>query len=115
MTSGIKVITYEQMLLEVNLTFLEEKRLRGDLIQTWKILHGYDKVMEQAWFNKAVDAAARTRQSSCAYNLTVKRFKSNLRKNSFVLNPWNCSPDIIKEASTLNKFKYKYDALMMID
>ena len=37
MTSGLKGQTYEQRLLVVNLTPLEDRRLRGDLIQTWKI------------------------------------------------------------------------------
>ena len=93
MTTGLKGQTCEQRLLEVNLTSLEDRRLRGDLKPTWKILHGYDKVMEQTWFTRAVDATARTtRLSSCAYNLTVKRFNSNLRKNSCalrVIKPWN--------------------------
>ena len=72
-TSGLKGQTYEQRLLEVNLTSLADIRLRGDLIQTWKILYGSDKVTEQTWFTRAVEATARTtRLSSCAYNLTVR-------------------------------------------
>ena len=34
--------TYEQRLIEVNLTTLETRRLRGDLIEMFKILKGFD-------------------------------------------------------------------------
>ena len=34
---------YEQRLIEVKLTTLETRRLRGDLIEMFKILKGFDK------------------------------------------------------------------------
>ena len=43
MTAGLKTGTYQDKLKELGLPSLEERR-RGDMIQTWKILHKYDDV-----------------------------------------------------------------------
>ena len=106
MTSGLTGETYEDRLIEVGLTSLEARRLRRDLTQTWIILHGYDNVEESSWFSRTFNTANRlTRQSNCRFNLNVKQFNSNIRKNSFslrVINPWNSLPDYMKP---LNKFK----------
>ena len=51
------VCMYEERLIEVGLTSLEARRLRGDLIQTWKILHGYDNVNESSWFSRTCETA----------------------------------------------------------
>ena len=91
--SGLAGQTYEQRLIEVSLTSLEARRLRGVLIQNWKILHGYDNVDESSWFSTTCETVNRlTRQSNSSFNLNVKQFNSNVRKNSFsvrVINPWN--------------------------
>ena len=34
------------------MTSLEERRQRGDEIQTWKILNGKDQVQENHWFQR---------------------------------------------------------------
>ena len=76
MTSGLAGQTYEERLIEVGLTSLEARRLRCDLIQTLKILHGYDTVVESSWFSRTCDTANRlTRQDNCSFNLNVKQFK----------------------------------------
>ena len=76
MTSGLAGETYEDRLIEVGLTSLEARRLRCDLIQTLKILHGYDTVVESSWFSRTCDTANRlTRQDNCSFNLNVKQFK----------------------------------------
>ena len=96
MTSGLAGHTYEERLIEVGLTSLEARRLRGDLIQTWKILHGYDNVDESCWFSTCETANRLIRQDNSSFNLNVKQFNSNVRKNSFsvrVINPWNSLPD----------------------
>ena len=44
MVSNIKKGSYEERLKVLNLTTLEERRWRGDMIQTWRILTGKDMV-----------------------------------------------------------------------
>ena len=85
MTSGLAGETYEERLIEVGLTSLEARPLRGDLIQTWKILHGYDNVDESSWFSRTCETAnILSRQSNCSFNLNVKQFNSNMRKTLFL-------------------------------
>ena len=113
MTSGLTGETYEDRLIEVGLTSLEARRLRRDLTQTWIILHGYDNVEESSWFSRTFNTANRlTRQSNCRFNLNVKQFNSNIRKNSFslrLIKLRNSLPDYIEESKSLNIFKNSYD------
>ena len=39
---GLRDLTYEELLKECGLTTLETRRLRGDQIQVFKILNGYE-------------------------------------------------------------------------
>ena len=113
MTSGLSSGTYMERLAELDLTTLEERRQRGDMIQTWKILHGHDDVKEETWFTrKNRVSTVNTRLNSSPFNLELKRAKSELRNNSFsirVVNSWNSLPDLVKGSTTLNSFKNSYD------
>jgi hypothetical protein len=44
MVSGLKATTYEEILKELELTTLEERRHQADMVQTFQILQGIDKV-----------------------------------------------------------------------
>ena len=44
MIVGLRSKTYEDKLIELGLTTLEIRRKRYDLVQTFKILNGFDKV-----------------------------------------------------------------------
>ncbi len=43
LVSSIRNLPYERRLKELDITTLAEKRQRGDLIQTYKIMHNIDK------------------------------------------------------------------------
>ena len=50
MISGLNGSSYEEKLQELGLETLEERRKRLDLIQTFKIVKGFDKVDSKIWF-----------------------------------------------------------------
>ena len=84
MTAGLQSTSYLDQLKEVNLTTLEERRIRGDLIQTWKILHKHDNVKKCTWFTRSVDTEQReTRFSTCNMNLNSKQCNLDIRRNFF--------------------------------
>ena len=87
------------------MTTLEERRVRGDLIQTWKILHKHDNVKEGTWFTRSVDTAQReTRFSTCNINLNSKLCNLDVRRNFFglrVIKRWNSFPVVIKNVTLL--------------
>ena len=84
MVSGLSSNVYEERLKEVGLTKLTERRLRGDMIEVWKVLHGEVNVDPSVWFDMASDNSVRnTRQSSSPYNLKPKPWNLEIRKNFF--------------------------------
>ena len=50
MVSGLRSSTSEDKLKELGLLSLEDCRIQLDLTQTFKIIHGYDNVKYQTWF-----------------------------------------------------------------
>jgi ribonuclease P/MRP protein subunit RPP40 len=67
MVAGLKGKTYQDKLREVGLTSLEDRRDRGDMIKTFRIIHGLDSVETGTRFQMAGDraweGAVNTRQS----------------------------------------------------
>jgi len=75
--------TYQDKLKELCLPSLEERR-RGDMTQTWKILHQHDDVREKTWFTRFnSDSKVSTRLNSSIFNLEMKRTNLDIRKNFF--------------------------------
>ena len=113
MVSGLEGKSYEDRLQECGLTSLEDRRQRGDMIEVWKILHGQEDVDPRSLFTFAGDnSVQKTRSSSFHLNVVKPRFKSDLRKNFFSVrtcDKWNDLPNSIRESSSLNEFKNKYD------
>ena len=53
MMAGLRSKNYADKLKEIGLTSLEDRRSRGDMIQTFRIINGIDKVETETWFNFA--------------------------------------------------------------
>jgi len=111
--SGLKSNTYEERLKELDLTTLKDRRLRADLIQTYKIISGADDVDRRIWFMLNGDEERRvTRESEKPLNITGMVSNLDIRKYFFtnrVIKPWNSLPDNIQHAATVNQFKHLYD------
>ena len=50
MITSLRNLPYEQRSKECNLTTLEERRKRGDLLETHKIMHGLERIPEVIFF-----------------------------------------------------------------
>ena len=88
-------------LLQCGLTTLETRRLRGDQIEVFKILNGYDDVDRNMFFK--LKEGSRTRGHKAA--LVKEQCRLDTRKYSFsqrVINEWNKLPN---DASSVNMFK----------
>ena len=116
--------TYEEKLKEIGLTTLKERRERGDMIQTFKIVNGIDDVDCKQWFTFLSEERPRPTRStlqigddgSVSSKLTLKaeRCRLEVRRNFYsnrVVEPWNQLPENLKCASTVNNFKSGYDEL----
>ena len=64
MLSNVKGKNYEERLKETGLTTLRERRLRGDMIETFKTLKGFNKVEKERWFTQIGEEARVTMMTS---------------------------------------------------
>src|SRR5260221_13635504 len=97
-------ISYAQRLKKLKLPTLVYRRLRGDIIEMYKIQTGkYDKELSPKL--KTIDS---TRTRGNALKLEVERAKYDIRKYSFSVRSvkiWNSLPDLVIKAETMNVFK----------
>ena len=101
---------YEDRLIILHLTTLETRRLRADLLLTFKILNGLDGIHENKIFVR------RTVNGICTRGHNLKLFKTccklDVKKFNFgsrVINEWNNLPEYVVNSSSINDFKGKID------
>ena len=99
-----KNLTYQERLRKLGLPTLEYRSERADMIQTYKILHGIDKIDMDKLFTPALYRATRGH----SYKLQEKRSRLNVRANTFsnrVVDTWNNLPENVVNAPSVNAFK----------
>jgi len=104
MVPGLKNMPYEQRLIQLHLWTLEERRVRADLIEVYKMVNGTSGIHFDSFFE--YDTDGRTRGHS--KKLRKKRFNTDLRKYFFtdcIVNIWNALDERTVTAATLNSFK----------
>ena len=115
MVTNLRRGTYEERLNEAGMLNLEDRRERGDMIATYKILSGKDKVEPGVIFGLGGDGPGpRTRQAAGTHHIQKQAAqpKLDIRRNSFsqrVVSTWNSLPDSLKGAQTVLAFKIGYD------
>ena len=108
MIPKLRNISYEMRLKECGLTTLETRRLRGDQIEVFKILNGYENIDRNIFFT--VKEERRTRGHGVT--LAKKQCRLDIRKFSFsqrTVNEWNILSADCVGASSVNIFKNKID------
>ena len=101
-------MNYEQRLKFTGLTSLVERRIRGDMIEVFKIIKGFDKINSESFFD--IRTSSRTRGHKL--KIEKKRSRLEIRKNFFsqrIVNEWNKLPEHVIEAESVNCFKNRYD------
>ena len=115
MVSNLRGRQYEERLVEAGMTSLEDRRERGDMLATYKILSGKDRVDPRTIFNLAEEGPGlRTRQAAGMHHIRKQavRPRLDIRRYTFsqrVVNTWNQLPDSLKAVDTVLAFKIGYD------
>ena len=113
MVSNLQGRTYEARLAEVGMTSLEDRRVRGDMITTYRIMTGKDKVDPGLFFDLVADGQGpRTRGVTGVYNIRAVNDRLEIRRNFFsqrVVNTWNSLPASLKGVGTVLGFKTGYN------
>lgn len=101
-------LPYKERLISLGLPSLEYRRLRGDMIQTYKILNNIDNLDPKFFFERHNDN--RTRGHS--YKLKIPFCRLNVRKYCFsvrVVSEWNSLTEEIVTSPSINCFKNRLD------
>ena len=103
---GLKNLEYEDRLKELKIPSMSYRRVRGDLIETYKYVHGYYRAECPFELNNQ----GSTRGN--AFKL-CKRFSRTSGRQAFfsnrVVDSWNALPDSIVCAPSMNSFKNRLD------
>jgi hypothetical protein len=107
---GFKNLCYADRLKRLEITNLHTRRLRGDLIQYYKISHGLDKVQWEFYESTEKGHSHNLR----GHNRKIIREKTkNTRRHNFFVNRisgiWNQLPSKVVEAKSMNSFKAGLD------
>ena len=111
MVSGLSATTYQGRLAELSLLSLEAPGTKYDLVQTFKIIHGHDRVDRRHWVSLVGSNPTRvTRVTSDPLNIVRKNSNLDLRRHFFslrVIEHWNNLDAEIKSAVSVSAFKEK--------
>ena len=109
LVEGMKKLSYPERLRRLKMTTLEQRRLRGDVIETYKIVTGREKV-------KITDFFSLSNTGYCLrghkFKLSQNRSRLELRKNFFsqrVVRRWNGLPAHVVESPSVNAFNNRID------
>ncbi|WAR02240.1 YWV1-like protein [Mya arenaria] len=106
----LKGLTYEERLCELNLTTLEYRRKRYDIIQVYKIVHNIDNIDINNFFTFAENVGTRGHN----LKLNQRQAKKGRRMNAFgirTVSTWNNLPGELVNSTTLLPFKTNLDKL----
>ena len=110
----LRELAYPERLAELGLTTLETRRVRGDLIEVFKIMHGYDNLERSQFFKlrREVHSYPTSGHNLCIYH---KFPKKELRKGFFdirIIEKWNKLPEQVVNSQSISSFKRALDVLL---
>ena len=97
---------YDEQLENLGLSRLTTRRVRSDLIQTFKIINGIDKVDKSLFF--AIDNSGRRGHSSKCSRLDIRKYAFS----NCVVDKWNSLTQDCINCTTINAFKRHIQKLL---
>ncbi|CAH2086205.1 unnamed protein product [Euphydryas editha] len=109
MVTGLSKLQYEQRLKCLELTTLDARRQRGDLIETYKVLTGYYNVPKiRAVFVLNKNEKLRGHSLKLSRTSATSNPRLHYLPNR-VVNAWNKLPQTVISAPSVNSFKNQLD------
>ena len=109
---GFRELSYSERLKKLKLPTLIYRRIREDLIETFKILHGVYDTDTVQFLKLWKDFAGRVSLRGNSLSIFPQQSGNNLRKNAFsvrITNTWNKLPESVVTAPSVNAFKNRLD------
>jgi hypothetical protein len=108
----LRSLPYPERLRRIGLQDLDTRRLRGDILETYKIVHGIDRLPQNCLFKQH---SLTTRGHSHRF---YKPYARTLTRSSFyanrVVNQWNALPENIVCAPSVSACKARLDKHLMV-
>ena len=101
-------LPYEERCQQLGLQTLEDRRIRGDLIETYKLLHGFEDIPYSRFFQLNTNNLR-------GHSLKLAKpdhWRTTLKGSWFairVIDKWNALPESVVTAPTIATFKVRYD------
>jgi hypothetical protein len=108
---GIRDLPYRERLQQLKLPNLVYRRQRGDMIQTYKIIHGIKDITEYSLLKLAEEGPVRGH----SLQLQNPRCRTALRQHFLshrVIENWNRLPELIIIAASVNAITGRLDKQM---
>ena len=102
-------LPYQERCQQLDLHTLQDKRIRGDMIETYKLVHQFDDIPYTHFFQLNTN-----RLRGHSLKLLKDNWRTTLKGNWFsirVINHWNALPKSVVTAPTIATFKVRYDTL----
>jgi len=114
LVNNISHLPYNSRLSYLGLTTLETRRLRGDLIEMFKIMRGYYDIPSEPLFTPRTQRLRRqtVQLKGHCYTLAKPFSRLDLHKHSLFsrqIHTWNGLPSHIIQSTSLNEFKNLID------
>ena len=112
MVQNLSKLPYEERLRKLNMFSLRYRRLRGDMIEVFKFVHGQQSEYLKGMF----EFNSLNRGRGHQYKLIMKRSETGIRQSFFsrrVVGVWNDLPEEIVSAGSLVSFKTLLDKYYM--
>ena len=106
---GMKGLSYEERLKKMKLPSMAYRRIRGDMIETYKFIHGIYAVKSSLF------TISKGNTRGHLFKVVTPRCETSLRQHFLSQRPierWNNLPELIPESPDLNTFKCRYDLVM---
>ena len=106
----IKHLSYEERLRELELPSLEHNRRRGEMLQTYTIINGIDRVDPKLFFE--ISAGSTTSYWGHHQTPVKKHARLGISQSVYsqrVINDWNSLPTDVITSPSLNSFKSRLD------
>jgi hypothetical protein len=107
---NLRNLSYEQRLDALDMYSLEMRRLRGQLIQVFKIIHRIDNIEFEKFFTFCDN---KTRNNG--FKLKAKRYYTSANERFFsnsVINSWNDLPPEVVFSNSVETFKSSLDKIL---
>ena len=108
LVEGLRNKSYEERLIELKLPSLEDRRTRGDMIMTYKMLNGLERVQTNRLWTYNSNSITRGHSKK----LKKTNCRLDVRKYAFgnrVTDGWNRLREDVVTSTSLNGFKNAYD------